>query len=311
MNKNTESDESDKIFEAGIIQPEYVMTKKYVTKRTIKNFFRDADRRQIRTGQIKSLLNSLKNDEHIGNPLVLEKKNGGFSVIDGNHRIDAIEKWLVNGGKGIWMWCAIYDELTPQQRRNVYTTWNIAIRQSTDDFICSHKDDIPMYPRIHTELDCNVYGNHNHMKFKHLVGGYFSAINPSPTFSGGFMGSPMEFVEKCKNDIGNKDVDLMKEFWSIIKEAFFISSTTDFRSKYSYFSKTSPFYSMYRLWWVNRNRFSRREIINRLRKTSVEHEIQDYAPRGGRKSCQECYDALIKAINIGYPDADRQFQTNL
>ena len=307
MKKNLEDGNSpsqDKEAEGTKIIPEYEMKMICINKSNINNFhFYEETQRDIRKSQVNKQLTALKNEKHFDVVLAVDTQKNGYGIIDGNHRINAIKTWFneSNGVKReIDMWCMVYPKLTIEQRRAVYRKLNIGIKQSTADFISAYRQTIPMFETITNSglLPCHIYGNNNNMKFKHFVGAYHCAKRPGKVFSGGFMGKPYEFVEMART-LTYKDVKVIKEFWDMYTKAFSIDLDVNAVSSYKEL-KTTIFYAMFRLWYINKNRFSEREIISRLRANAVRKVIEENYQHGGRANCVSFLNILKNAINKNY-----------
>lgn len=301
--KNKEVNESKADVEQ-FLKPNYDVAVITIDKDNIGSFVPiESMKRAIRKPHVNSIIRSLNIGNHFDVPIVIEKWNNHMYVLDGNHRITAIREWLRDGdgynNKKINVVCAIFTKQNDEQRREVYHTWNIPIRQNTDDFVCAYKDFIPIYPKITTELPCDIYGDRNQIKFKHFVGGYMTA-KFSGDFQGGFQGSAKEFVDKSIGLVA-ADVDIIKEFWEDIVRAFNIPIGTE-NMRQVPMLRTSPFYALFRLWYVNKDILGREEIIARFSLRQVLRTIEEYAPLGGRESCKEALIQIKDKLNAKYQD---------
>lgn len=306
--------EIEVIEEEPFLEPSYVMKKLVIGRRAIKNFMEIkppyGHRRKWRKGHSQRITAIMNKGKHFQSPLVLEKNNITFRVIDGWHRICSIKKWLEKCNGKIAVYCAIYEPLTNEERRLVYRSWNIGIAQSTDDFIESYRDDISIFPKMIAELPCNSYGGRDELnggykiKFKSLVGGYI-ASRDTGKFKGGYQGGPDKFVSDAQ-ELTDKDVNQIKAFWDVMKKAYNISDNSNF-SDYDCL-RTSPFYALFRIWYINRKKFNKAEIIARFQKTPVKTQIEEFAPLGGRESCKKARDVLVDALNRNYDEASKLFE---
>lgn len=298
-----------------VLETAYVMKRFIIGKKSIKNFVEIkppyGHRRKWRKSHTNKIVVGMNKSEHFESPLVLEIINGKFRVIDGWHRIMAIKSWLKkNPDNKISIYAAVYQPMTSNERRKVYRRWNVGITQSTDDFIESYRDDIPIFQKMITELPCTSYGGKDEstgkykVKFKSFVGGYISAIDKG-RFKGGYQGGPQRFIEDVQ-DSSITDVENIKDFWEIISKAYHIDETENF-SNYDCL-RTSPFYALFRIWWNNRHKFSKQDLINRFRKTTVLVVIKEWAKLGGRASCIATMIKLIEALNVNYDEPEKLFE---
>jgi hypothetical protein len=315
----------------------YTMKKIWVNENTIdqirllKQPFGHA--RKIRRGQVNKLKQLLQDGKHFESPLVFEKINGyvgdsGFRCIDGGHRWTSIKEWLTEVPKGskvsffasIYQFNGMNDEEKKHARREIYRKWNVGTKQSTDDFIQSYQDEIPMFERIaekKKKIPCTVYGtpgnNGDTLKFKDFVGGYLASVKKGD-FQGGYSGSAQKFVDDCKNrPLSETDVKNIEYFWNTLCLAYDITTPYVLKGQATtvqqYIVRTTPFYAIMRLILQNKDRLSDEEIIQRLQRDTIKETIQTFSKLGGREACKKCHELLTIRINAGYgDDIKKQFK---
>lgn len=102
--------------------------------------------RQVSKPQVNRILATLKKGGSFESPLVVNKKGWKYRIIDGVHRKRAMEKYLnTNPDSKIEVTLAVYKNLNVDQERKAFTTWNLGRRQSSNDFIKIHADNIPIW----------------------------------------------------------------------------------------------------------------------------------------------------------------------
>ncbi len=87
--------------------------------------------RALRPARVNKLVAEMDLDE-IGLP-VLSERDGKFYIIDGQHRIKAVEKWLGDGWESQVLECRVYTGLTEQQEANLFDRLNDVLTVSTYD----------------------------------------------------------------------------------------------------------------------------------------------------------------------------------
>ena len=278
-----------------MINPKYVMKKMVLDKNTIKNFFIDADgRRQIRNGQVKAIVDHLKQGEHYSSPLVVnEQPNGKLKMVDGNHRYESI-KVVISADQqySISSWVAVYNNLTPDEEREVYREWNVGVKQSATDFLKAHWDTIPMRRRILSELPVSIYGDKTHMPVKSFVGNQIMAKKNSRNFSGGYSGGIYDVVGDF-HDLTPEDIDALKEFSKFIEKVL-----GPYQSKKTFYT-TTAISAVYQIWYDNKDQMTQMKlkavfdkILNPQDKLLVEA-----SKAGGRSAATNFYNGLIYRIN--------------
>lgn len=250
------------------------------------------NRRKIRPQTVDGILHNLNSGKHFDSPFVVHKKNGRFQLIDGNHRYEAIAKFLDQHPKNrIEVTLNIYEGLTEQQLKDLYTAWNLGKKQSTNDVVKQYKDDISIFAMLERDFPCSitVYGGSNAVSFFKLVGAYLAS--QAPTFQGGFIGTPWDFVRKAqalvKQDVNNMKV-FMKEFIEIFGPI-----------KNNRFLRTTPFVALMRIWMDNRHIFSpytrmRGYFRSRIRNDRI---ADDLAGMSGMKACRYVYEQYVRMLN--------------
>lgn len=87
--------------------------------------------RDLRPSRVKKLLVDFDPDQ-LGLP-VLNERQGHYYIIDGQHRIKALEEWLGPGWEKQKIPCRVYHDLTDQQEANVFDRLNDTLAVSAID----------------------------------------------------------------------------------------------------------------------------------------------------------------------------------
>jgi hypothetical protein len=94
----------------------------------------EAAQRDYRPYRVKELITDF-NPEQMGYPTVSHRQDGSWHVIDGQHRIRALQEWL--GGDGHWesqhIQCQVYDNLSLQEEAEMFLLLNDVLSVSTYD----------------------------------------------------------------------------------------------------------------------------------------------------------------------------------
>jgi hypothetical protein len=102
--------------------------------------------RMVSKPQVNRILRHLQKGGSFESPLVVNKKGWKYRIIDGVHRKKAMERYLANNPDAkIEVTLAIYNNLSKDQERRAFTTWNLGRRQSSNDFIKIYADTIPLW----------------------------------------------------------------------------------------------------------------------------------------------------------------------
>lgn len=280
------------------VVPKYVMERVVVNKTTIKEFYiYEDERRKIRTGKVNSICKSFdnkdKNEQHFDSPLVVNVMNGKKNVVDGNHRIDAIElKLSTSPDFSIVVWIAKYNGLSRDEERMVYTKWNSGTPESSTDFLKWHWKTIPLGEQMLKELPATIYGNETKFQMKLLVGSHINAKKQN-NFEGGYGVNGQKTVSDFKQ-IVSSDIRTIKDFCSYMDEIF-----QPFHNK-SPFYRSTPFNAFYRIWYDNRLDMNREKFIEIWKNVFLLrwYGVFDIMSRsGGRVASQTFYNKALEELN--------------
>jgi len=278
-----------------------------IDSNNIDHFLDVPNRRLVRPAQVQSILEDLiKGDFHCP-ALVLEelpKRKGYWYTIDGGHRMDGFGGYLeMNPTATIEIPVHIYPPLDDETRRHLYNRYNIPIRQTRDDMIHTYKDTLPIYPDLIAEIPCTIYGREReNMKVSHVCSCFISAKEDNE-FAGGYSANPVAFVERLQR-LDHSDLDDMIEFWGIFKEAFNVTDGEPLSTISE--TKTTPFSVLFRLWYQNKDRIDRDEIVRRfkdLKNKSLQNKplLEEWAKRTGKAQARQCLMDVRSKINRGHP----------
>jgi hypothetical protein len=257
-------------------------TKKYeISKKDIDEgkFVKLLNRRRIAPNVVKKLHQSLENGKHFDSPFVVNERDGKLRLIDGNHRMDAIEKYLgANPTHRVEVTLNIYEGLDDQEEKDLFTSWNLGRKQNTNDVVKQYEDNIDIFKLMKKDFPVPVsaYGGITAISFFKLVGSYISTKGPK--FQGGFIGSPWNFIDKSQ-ELGHSDYNLMKAFMNDFQKAFG-------PIKNNRFMRTTPFTAIMRIWVDNKQNMLPEKMINYFKLKLVnDKRADDLGSMSGRGAC--------------------------
>lgn len=280
-----------------VLRVGYITQKYEITSEDVRNgtFEILGNRRNISKATVKSIFEGLVKDTHFDASFVVNKVNGRYRLIDGNHRYEAITKYLMaNPNNRVEVTMHVYKNLEDAQEKLLYTRYNQGKKQSTNDFVQQYKDEIPLWKIISNPREFPVkvsaYGGINSISFYKLVGSYIAC--QKPRFPGGYMGKPLDFIEDSQQ-LGHRDAKLMAEF---IKE--FMRAFGPLRNNKWF--RTTPFTAIMKIWMDNRENFKPDKMINlfenRLRQDA---EAIDLGASGGYSATKYARDKYLFKLNDG------------
>lgn len=276
------------------LNPPYIMKRILIDKFSIKNFIIDDEgRRRVRTGKVKEILSELNEGTHFSSPVVVNEKSiDRFNLIDGNHRIESIKLKLGTDKEfKIYVWVAVYRNLSKEEERVVYRLWNLGVTQSSTDFLKAYWKTIPCGEEMLKKLPVTIYGDKNHINVKLLVGSFINA-KKQRKFEGGYgAGKEKAVSDFCEVDSG--DISEIKEFTGFMKETFGSYAPE------SLFYKSTPLSAFMRIWYDNRENKKLIRIFKKEFASKVSLWEQN-GKSGGREACILFYDIAMTNLKKKY-----------
>lgn len=276
-----------------------------IDKKTIKNFhLLVEERRQLRIGKVKSILASLEKGIHFESDIVVNKINGDYRVIDGNHRIEAISELLKREPETrVKVYLAKYENLSLYQEkkiriekirdeeRRIYSVWNKGTPENATDYLQQYFKIIPCGEEMLRKLPATIYSTDKTMSLKLLVGSHVTA-KAQKKFEGGYANGGEKTVEDFKA-VESGDITIMKAFCDDMEEIF------------GKFYKQSPYYrttvisSFYRIWYDNKKQMPRQKFIDVFKAVFLDKwaEVNELSAHGGRSATQTFYRLSLDRLN--------------
>ena len=278
------------------------MEKKTIDSSNISKFLiNNKDRRQLRMGNVKDLVEMMRAGIHFSAPFVINEIGAKWALIDGNHRYEAIKAYLAENSRfSITIWMATYRNLNPEEEKEVYSLWNSGATQSATDFLNAYWSEIPMGKEMIRKLPANVYGDKQHLKIQSLMGGQINAKKHTK-FEGGYSAGREQIVDDFMN-VTNDDVNKVEEFASFMEDCF---GAFDKKTNPQFY-QTTPLAAFYRIWYDNQSMDSGKVIKTFKKIFAKQPELwTQFTKSGGRSATQTFYRAAIaslKGVNEGFKD---------
>jgi hypothetical protein len=257
------------------------------------------NQRQIRESQVSNIIRALRQGKHFDVPFIVNVNNGTkrIRVIDGGHRTVALKKYFdMFPENKVKVNMIIYRDLTDTQEREIYTKWNVGVKQSIDDFINSYRVEIPEYETIISELPVSAYGSKNKMKIRTVLNAYFST--KQKIFRGTDFHRGTDFVESCKK-IDQSDIETIKDTFEMMVDIFNPTGIVDFTRLPAF--KITIFTALFHLIHDNKIMLGRNYIIKRMKTVFNSKSVLETFSRisGSRQACVEVYLQCKKLLNDG------------
>lgn len=259
------------VWKGKVLKQDYKEKKVVINAEDLEDGFFEIlnNRRNVTAQQVNSIYRGLESGKHFNSPFVVHKKNGTYRLIDGNHRESSLRKFFEdNLDCSVEVTLHIYEKLSEEEEKELYTRANAGKKQSTNDFVQQYKEDIPIWHMIQERFPIRVtaYPSKESINFYALVGSYLASIKPG-SFQGDFIGKPMEFIDIAKQ-LDEQDVKLMRAFCKDHLQAFGVF-------KNNIWFKGTCFRSVMRIWMDNRSNMLPAKMV----KYFSDRLAQDYVAR--------------------------------
>ena len=268
-------------------------SKLVLTKDNLNQFIKLSNRRDIRKCVVKKLKKLLEDGNHFETPLMSNQRGRKQRLLDGNHRFEAITQYIDEKPDAkVEILLFSYDNLTEDEEKEMYTRWNLGIKQNTNDFVKQYWNDIPIVKKMKANgfpWDVAPTWTSKAIEFKTIVSGYLTIDDK--TFLGGYRGSAISFIERAKK-LNNQDYNVIKEF---LKEYMQVFGNPD---KHNPHYKQAVFYSLFRVWIDNKSQIIPTSMESCFRRVMGSVVVISYTKLGGtRENCQQCRTELLRLIN--------------
>ena len=281
-----------RVLRVGYITKKYELTKQDIDDNLFELLL---NKRKLRVGAIDKMFKNLMVDKHFESPFVVNYRNSKYRLIDGNHRYEAIIKYLnAHPENRVEVTLNIYTDLTDDEEKELFNSWNKGMKQSISDVIQQNKDDIPIYklmtdPKHNFPVTVRVYASPGTVSFHKLVGAYLGVIKPN--FKGSFRGSAWEFVEEAAQ-LGHKDVKLMSAFMKDFSQAFGPING-------NLFLRGTPLVAVFRIWIDNRQQFSYNKLIDLFKSRLYNSwQAKELGRMGGTGAQMYAWNQYVEMINF-------------
>jgi len=288
------------------IAPEYKTEEIIITKRNLNNFVLMEERRHIRSSQVDKIRVSLERGIHFDSPFVLNEKDGKYVIIDGNHRLKAIEDlFKKNPDFGrIRIKAAVYKKLTPTQEKDIYTKWSLGIKQTIDDLLNLRKSEINLWKALNSKFGYNVsvYADRKtsrSIKFRTIIHMLYATIGTEESTGSEDMRSPQrDNIISVANSYGEDEVVILNDFFRLFTE-----SLGDIRgNEYTTSTFLVPAFNVF---YSNYNLLGHEEMVKRFKKLHGDQTILTWNRSTSQEARYQIKLQILRLVNKGRRQEDR------
>lgn len=276
-------------------------TKKFdVTKENISWFDRMEHARPLRENQVGALHGALQRGEHFDAALVVNHVETGqkerFRLIDGNHRMEAIKRWVKGTpGARIEVLALVYENLDEDAERAIFEKHNKGTKASLSDRIHVTQEDFPIYAMLRKDFPTPVTirgpaEGEVGITFLTLARAHIARTTVGTTGVGGKMDEVLARIKR----LDHHDHQTMKSFMQ------------DFVTAFGEPGKSNPFSTMvavrslYRVWSCNLKTLGREDIRKRWAdRVQNDPAVRNWLATRALTVSREVEQAIVTAMNRG------------
>jgi len=252
-----------------------------------------ANHRDLRKGHITRIFRTLCKGDHFESGLVVNKRGRKLRLIDGNHRITAIQRFLEKyPERHVLVALHVYDNLTDDEEKEKFNIWNKGVKQSTNDYIRLYFDDVPLFRRLRKPLfpvDVWYVWKGNEMEVKLLLNAFFGT--KAPNYVGYARMNGEDFIKRVQQ-MTKDDVALLKAFMSEYVSVF---GEPD---KQSVWYRAVVFSGMMDMWMRNAQNVPVPAMTNRMKRLLRNALVLSWALKpDNMDNCILCRRDIIDAMN--------------
>lgn len=129
-------------------------------------------KRVIRPSAVAKLHGYLRSGEGLKAAIHVNKDGKFYKVIDGNHRIEAVKRYLSSGkDRSVDLKMMVYTRLNVEEERKLYDLLAKTVTQSVNDYFKIHFDEVEIFRMIDEDfpIGTSIYSNSVKMSFANLV----------------------------------------------------------------------------------------------------------------------------------------------
>ena len=273
---------------------DYEVRRVTIDSENIKKFKPMIDNRHLRISQVNNILESLTSGKNFDVPIVLNMVDDKMSVIDGNHRIEAIKRLLkVKKDAKIVCIAATYTGLTFEEERQLYHKWNRGLRQTCNDRLRAYQKTVFIIKKLQKSFPVGVHiglkSNQIGVDMAGLLRAYLTATENSAELST-YSSSPQMFVRKL-NDLDISDFNNLKNF------AIFFEKTFGRFEKGNLHQTNTMLNSLMTLFIDNMTMLTQKGFIELFKKRVYNcNPIIMFSKKGGTPGLRNTYNAMVGEI---------------
>lgn len=282
------------------IKKGYELETMIVSRENIDEFEIMETRRQIGEHHVRGILAALGTGSNSMGIIIVNKKRNRIRLIDGNHRIEALRRFLnrkTQEKTKVEITLKVYRDITNEEERMIYTTEATRKNESYEDRLNMYKDTIIFWGLVSDPLkgfpcEVSIYGSRKAIKFRNILNAlYVSKSSPRRGYYAAYLRKDniIEFAQGVKFN----DYTLMKEFMDFFQRTFGKVETSNM------YIRTNFFMPLFDIYFRNMSQRNSRSFPERFRRIMGRSELLIFLNSGSRESQKRIREIMIEYMNHG------------
>ena len=272
-------------------------TKRRLTISDLTGFVLLTNKRDIRKGNVTKLKNLLVSGKHFETPLLCNAKDEQLRLIDGNHRLLALERFFADyPNRAVEVGICYYEDLTEDEEKEMFTSWNLGTRQTFTDFVTQYWDNIWIAPKLHKPaFPCNIRPawTNSAMEYKQLIYPFLCARHAAKKEGWLSCLKAMDFVQMSM-ELEKADLVLLHQFMEEYIDLFGKPDKTN--TMY----RKSVFMCIAHIWFNNYELITPEVMKKRLKKLLGTERAIFWGTQGAaRTHLVQCRRDFVEILNSG------------
>lgn len=258
-----------------------------VSQKEIDQFVPIEHARYLRPGQVRLLKKSIEVDG-VRMSITVNLVGSRYRVIDGWHRITAIRELFLDGTlTSILLPLRIFHGLSKEQELHEHELLNTQIRHTATDFLWMHQDDLPVLRElVAVGIPLKTWSRADGFGTADLIRAYMDRSIYSRT------SNFHEVIDGAKR-LKATDANEILGFLQVFVDAFGAPTRSNWMTHGVILQIIAKMY------WTNRDRVSREEMVRRLRKCSTDDILRKLMVNAGYRAAEEGVRRAIRLVNSG------------
>lgn len=265
-----------------------------LTSDNISEFEIQEDRRNINARMVNNVKWSLAKGVHFGNPLSVNRRDGHYRIIDGNHRFEGCKLFLeAYPDRKVEVPLSVYTDLSDAEERIIYDIGQNSRNESVPDFIQRHQKEIPIIIMIQQKFPCTktIYPSKTSISMLLILDAYIGARSYT-----GAVSLSANNIDRCKRYMA-----LTEDDYHII-----VHFMRDFKDELggpenNKWMKRTPFTAILRLYLDNviNGDKSAKTFWKDFKKCTTKADVLELVGLGGGAAQKRIHEKIMNYMNRG------------